>query len=275
MAKKYIILKVLNNNSLLVQDNNSETIIIGKGIGFKQKVGDIIYDTSLVEKEYHLISEEDSSNNLIIQNTAAIVDIVNKNVEGEISEHSFLSLTNHVRAMLIRVENDEIFPNPFHHETVTLYGESYKVSLDIADKVERAINIRLPEAEIDFLTLYIHSIVSSYDSHNTALRNAIISDVSDTIEIELNFDLDKSSAFYARFVTHLKFLIERLTKDEPLESVPMVENIASQFPEYMEVSAVIANIIEKHLDSKLSMDEHMYIALHIARLTLNNKKGER
>lgn len=276
MKSTYKIIKVLNNNSLLISDGKSETIIIGKGIGFKRQVGESVGKDILYEKEYHLLTDKDykvqsQEPKEIIQNTAVIIDIVGEKINQEIPEQSFKSLTNHVAAMLVRLENNEIFPNPFHHETLTLYKDSYEVALSVASEVAAQIQIILPESEIDFLALYIHGIVSSFDQKNISLRNAIISDVSETIERELEIKLDKSSVFYARFITHLKFLIERITREEKVESIPMVQSIAHQYPEYMQMSEVIVKVVEKHLQQTLTLDEHTYLALHLARLTMKDE----
>lgn len=279
MKVAYKIIKVLNNNSLLISNGENESIIIGKGIGFKQHVGAQVTTDILYDKEYHLLSDTDFQvqsevPKQIIQNTAHIIDIVGDNIQKEIPEKSFKSLANHVAAMLVRLEHNEIFPNPFHHETVTLYGESYQIALNVAKQIEQSIDLVLPESEVDFLALYIHAIISSFDQKHAMFRNALISDVGDTLENELNIKLNKSSVFYARFVTHLKFLIERITRDEKIDSIPIVSAIAEQYPDYMEMSEVIIRVIEKHLKQELTKDEHIYLALHLARLTMKQEDFE-
>lgn len=274
---KYQILRVLNNSSLLVTDGKSESIIVSKGIGYKKKPNDFLDSNIIIEKEYHLLSDTDYQTQSkvskeIIQNTAAIVDIVSDAVDCELSVSSIKALSNHVAAMLVRIENDEIFANPFHHETKTLYAEGYQIALVVAQKVKKTIGVQLPEAEIDFLTLYIHGIKSSFGKEGIVLRNAIISDISETVEDVLGFEIDKSSTLYARFITHIKFLIQRLLREEPIQSVPMIEEIAKQYPDYMVLSQKIAAVIEKHLKQKLSPDEHVYIALHLARLAVSKPK---
>ena len=47
------IYKLLNNNAVIVLDeNNREVILTGRGIAFKKKVGDLI-DQTQVEKNIH------------------------------------------------------------------------------------------------------------------------------------------------------------------------------------------------------------------------------
>ena len=277
MRLKYKIVKVLNNNSLMISNGAEEVIIVGKGIGFKRSVDEIITEDIIYEKEYLLLTDKDynfvsKSPKEIINNTGTIVDIVGLVVGKEIPEQSVRALTNHIAAMLVRFENDEIFPNPFHHATVTLYGDSYNIAEDVADRVFEEINLRIPEPEVDFLTLYINGILSATDKEDSIQINAIISEVSEALEYDLNINIDKSSVMYARLVTHLKFLIERILTSEMTINVPMTSVLREQFPEYMKMSEVIVEVIEKHLQIKLADDEHTFLALHLARLTMSDVK---
>ena len=106
------------------------------------------------------------------------------------------------------------------------------------------------------------------------IRDAIISEVSDIIEYDLNFKINKSSIAYARFITHLKLLFERLSRNEPIVEVSEIYSITDKFPKYMDMSSVVAKVFEKHLDKKLSTAEKAYIALHLARLTIKNESIE-
>lgn len=56
------IVSPINNNIALVRDENQrELIVTGKGIVFQKKKGDIIV-TSLVDKVFHLKTEESKEN---------------------------------------------------------------------------------------------------------------------------------------------------------------------------------------------------------------------
>lgn len=273
------ILKVLNNNSLLISDGVNESIIIGKGIGYKRSRKDSFSDTDLIEKEYHLITHEkyqveSKAPQKIIRDTANIVDIIVNHVKQEISEGSIRALTNHIAAMLVRLENDEIFFNPFHHETMALYGDSYNIAVEIGKMIAEKVEIKLPESEIDFLALYIYGISNEHNQAKIMARDAIISEVSDIIEYDLLFKINKSSIAYARFVTHLKLLFERLSRDEPVSEVSEIYSIAKEYPQYMEMSKLIADVFARHLNKKLSLVEQTYIALHLARLTMKDESLE-
>ena len=49
--------KVLNNNVIQALDNNVEYIVMGKGLGFQKKVGDLV-DKEKIEKTFVLENTE-------------------------------------------------------------------------------------------------------------------------------------------------------------------------------------------------------------------------
>ena len=52
----YRIEKVLNNNSILASKDNQEVIFLGKGIGFKKKVGELFQPDEQCQ-EYALVKK--------------------------------------------------------------------------------------------------------------------------------------------------------------------------------------------------------------------------
>ena len=56
-----IVVRLINNIALVRDENQRELIVTGKGIVFQKKKGDIIV-TSLVDKVFHLKTEESKEN---------------------------------------------------------------------------------------------------------------------------------------------------------------------------------------------------------------------
>ena len=65
----YQIIKVLNNNALLVQreDREAESILLGKGIGFGRRNGDVLLGKQEA-KEYTLEASDGRSSNIGTEN---------------------------------------------------------------------------------------------------------------------------------------------------------------------------------------------------------------
>lgn len=269
----YKIIKVLNNSSLLVEDAGRECILIGKGIGFKRKSLEYFPKDEVIEKQYYLFEETQNegypnTSQAIIKKTAYILRLITKEIDVEISDSASYALSNHLISMFIRIENEEIFKNPFHYETITLYKNSYDKAKKIGNLYEVKMDEKLPDSEIDFLTLYLHSLSHPEEANEANLLNAILSEINDSLEIE-GIHLDKQSLDYARFITHIKFVVKRFVQKSKLKESPVLEGISEQYPKYKELTRLVSNVIEKQLNTKLSKSEETYILLHIARLSLS------
>lgn len=48
------IIKILNNNTLIVNFENKEFVVIGKGIGFSKKIGDKIEEKLIEKNIFHM-----------------------------------------------------------------------------------------------------------------------------------------------------------------------------------------------------------------------------
>lgn len=269
--KPFKILHVLNNNSLLIGNGEEEMIIVGKGIGFKRNRYDVLPRDTFIEKQYHLIkndnyAQKSGNPRSIINHTASIVSLITALVEKEIKDKSLISLSNHIAAMLIRIENQENFINPFQNETKAMYAESFKKAENLSQKVKETLEIELPEAEIGFLTLYIHSIENDSQTQSVEQVNAVVYQINDILENKYPFCFDKESLLYTRFVVHIKFVVQRLLKNEELVHMGIMDTVFEKYEDFLPVAKDIEAVIEEALGSPLSKDELAYIILHIVRL---------
>ena len=68
------IAKILNNNVVItLNDHQEETVVMGRGIGFKKKAGDSI-DESLIEKINSSINHSDGVHTLNFSNNYIVYD---------------------------------------------------------------------------------------------------------------------------------------------------------------------------------------------------------
>lgn len=268
----YQIKEVLNNSSVLVDDHGREVILVGRGIGFQQKKGNLIECNDQNTKKYYAVSVfEDNLDNQHVSQAADIVAIISELIECDIEGQALASLTNHLIAMLIRIEQDSLFDNPFHNETKALYASSYHLSSIAAAKIKQQTSIELPEAEIGFIALHIHNLLNEHDVSYNEITNAIISEVSEVMASKYKMKLNKESLTYARFVVHIKFMIQRIIRKESLEDLEIVREIFDLYEEYLPIAQDIAFLIESELNDQLSDNELAYLMLYIARLYAEDK----
>ena len=160
----YQIQKVLNNNALLVQGENSKTesILLGKGIGFGKKNGDIL-ENFINVKEYQLarderrmgtIGTENGIESMYLEAADRIIEAAEQ-VFGSISPDILLPLADHI-AFAARREQQKIFvSNPFIPDIKILFGKEYAVALKAREIIKEFAGYEITDDEAGFIA-YIY-----------------------------------------------------------------------------------------------------------------------
>lgn len=270
----YEIKKIFNNNVILISQQGKEKIILQKGLGFGKKVGDIIPDNTPIEKVF-VIKEEDNSSKFnqllinvdkeIIGMCEEIIFMISNELKEELNEKIHISLTDHIAFTLKRLEkNDEII-NPFLVETETLYKKEFEIAEKAVRIIEKRTGINVPDGEIGFITLHIHSARKKGQISNTVKYAFLCNSIVEFIEDSLDIYIDRQSLDYARFLTHIRFAIERILNNNPIKN-ELLDTIKKQYKKSYKLAEEVAKIIEKELDIKVIEDEIGYISMHIEKL---------
>ncbi|MDF2632536.1 MAG: transcriptional antiterminator, BglG family [Caproiciproducens sp.] len=272
--ENYKVVKVFNNNVLLATLNGKEKILYGKGLGFGKAVNGIIPANTLIEKVY-TIENELSSNQFsqliayidseIVGLCEEVIYMIGQELNEELSENIHISLTDHIAFTLKRLkENDEIM-NPFLVETETLYKHEFEIARKAIRILETRLNIMIPDGEIGFITLHIHSARNHGKLSNTIKYTYLVSSMAEFIEDSLGIVIDRKSIDYARFVIHMRFAIERLQKGKPINN-ELLAVIKKQFTDSYKLSEQLAKLIEESLNVNVIDDEIAYLTVHVEKL---------
>ena len=115
-----IIDKILNNNVAVIRDeNNIEEIIMGRGIAFNKRVGDII-DEKKVDKVFKLSTQEMNAKfkellvNIPMEHVKLADQIINyaKTKLGKrLNENIYISLSDHLSTAIERCKNGVFIKN--------------------------------------------------------------------------------------------------------------------------------------------------------------------
>jgi transcriptional antiterminator len=269
----YTVIKTFNNNVLFVSQENNEKILFGKGIGFGKRTGDKI---PLSVKADKVFSIDDSSNthafNELVSRTDSkliglceeVICMISNELNEELNEKIHISLTDHITFTLKRLkENDEI-ENPFLVETETLYKREFQIAQKAVKMLESHLKVSIPDGEIGFITLHIHSARNKGKLSNT-LKYAFLSNtIVEFVEDNLNIEIDRQSLDYARFLTHIRFAVERILNDTPIKN-ELLNAIKEQYSDSYKLAQEVGRIIEKTIDVTVIDDEIAYLAVHIQK----------
>ena len=279
LSKDELVVKVFNNNIVLVNSENKEKILFAKGIGFGKKKGSIIPSGTEIAKVFSIEDQENINNfKYITRNIDSdflgvceegIYEISNQ-LNCELNERIHIGLIDHLFVAVERLKNDKEVENPFLVGTQTLYPKEYELAEMISNMVGEHCHIKFPEGEIGFITLHIHSAINDGKVSNTVKNTYLSNVIVEYVENELNIKINRKSLDYARFCTHIKFAIQRIMENTTVNN-ELAKVIKDTYKESYKISENICKVIEEELKLKVSEDEIAFLTIHIERFRISSK----
>lgn len=268
------VVKVLNNNGVLAikMENQTEVIMLGKGIGFGRKVNERFSDAKDA-KIYELIRETERGNSFsLIQKIDPIyLEIVGEIIQyaqkelGEIDENILLPLADHIAFAVKRIENDGVIVNPMTQDIKALFSEEYSVAEHGKNLIWDKIHLVLDEDEIGYIALHIHSARDKEKLSEVMEQTQLIHSCISKIEQEMKIALDPSTTAYNRLLSHMKYMLLRMKKGEKIE-LDMNAYVEHQYPVTYSFSKNICEEMSQKTKLSYTKEEIGYLAIHIERV---------
>lgn len=273
-----LIHKILNNNVVVILDqNNEEQIVMGRGIAFKKRVGDNI-DESIIDKIFMLKDQKVKNNftELIkdipmdyIEVAYEIMQYAKDNVGENIDENLIISLSDHIHTAVERyIEGIEI-KNVLLWDIKKFYKAEFEIGLKALDIIEQKLNVKLPEDEAGFIAMHVVNRIMNENIGNMYDITKIIQEILNIVKYYLGIKFDEDSVYFYRFVTHIKYFAQRLISGKTYESDnedSLFEIIKGRYQEPYKCVEKISEFIQKKYKYNLSDEEKLYLTIHIARI---------
>ena len=274
-----VIQKVINNNVISAYDvNQQEIVIMGKGIGFKAHTGELI-DESKIEKVFRIENEKLSRQfqelleNIPLEHMQLTSDIISyaiKNLNVQLNQNIYITLTDHINFAIQRQSQGIQLKNALLWETKRFYHQEYLMGKYAVDLLNEKLGTEFTEDEAGFIALHFVNAEYNTTINDTFEMTNMIQKILELVRLEMGIEFDEEYLHYERFITHLKFLVQRLyrhelLKDEEIEFARMMEN---KYPKEYECSKHIAEYIEKEYGSEIASEEIMFLAIHIKRVCM-------
>jgi len=273
----YRVVKVLNNNVCMAYDQNKvECILVGKGIGFGKKQGDLIKGES-IEKAFYVKSAEnkikfsdlmEKVRTDVIGISEEVIAMAEKIKGKKLNEHVHIALADHLAFAIERISMGIDIKNPFIAEIKVLYKEDFDIAKKALEMVKERLGIQLPEDEAGFIALHLHAAVENMGLSMTLKNTRLVSSLVLIIERNLLKEIDRDSLDYLRLVTHLRFAIDRVDKGMGVAN-ELLPTIKKKFKRAYKIAEEVAEEIQKELGKKVPEEEKGYLAIHIQRLLPN------
>lgn len=269
--------KIINNNVISTHDEDGrEVVVMGRGVGFKAREG-MMVDESKVEKIFRLESQTslDKFKELVvnlpmehIQVSAEIISYAKSVLNRPINPNVYITLTDHINFALERFKQRMMFSNPLIHEVKSFYHAEYLIGEYAIAMIRRDLGVRLPVDEAASIALHI--VNAEYDApmRDTIDITNLIQQVTEVVKEYFNIQMDEESLSYERFVTHLRFLAQRVFTGEHMESdnPDFQQMIAKMYPEEYACSEKVQALVRQKYGHRMTEEEAAYLALHIKRI---------
>lgn len=278
------IVKVLNNNAVLVVAPNRQKIVaIGKGLAFGKHPGDIIMlDDSHIKLYKHekeglirklsKLLEEIPIEHIKIANE--IISQARKHL-GYVDERIFLTLIDHLSFAIERHEQGIEFHDTLW-EIQSLYPREFEAARISTAIIKNRLNVELPESEVSFFAF--HFVNANADNLSKARDSMVlIQGVLDIINHEFNQTIEQSDPKYSRFMTHLKYFSGMILNSpndsksldvEPNSTgtIPLMDYMLMNLGPEKKVASKVEKFVKAQYNYDMSVDDKNYLILHLKQI---------
>lgn len=271
------ILKVINNNVVSAfNDRGKEVVVMGRGIGFKKTGGEEI-DDNLVEKIFSMPEESTNefeqllkdipyeyisvANKIIIEASAITGKRLNKNI--------YITLTDHLNFAITRAKENIVVTNALLWEIKRFYRTEFAVGSKALEIIHEELGVELPEDEAGFFALHVVNAEMDGNMNQVANMPDVISDIVNIVGYTFGYELNPEGRYYDRFITHLKFLFERIIHNEESGQPEDVLNdvVRASYPKSHRCAVRIKDYLKARMQYEIDDEELTYLTIHIERIT--------
>ena len=156
-----------------------------------KKPGELITKESNIEQKFIKIDDSEKANYVeILKNVEGeilavaeeIISLAEDILEEKLNSHIHVGLGDHISFAMKRMELGIDIVNPFLNEIQTLYPNEYIIAEKGSKLIKEKLNVALPESEIGFITLHIHSARVNEEVSQSLKYTRIVKEVMEYIQ---------------------------------------------------------------------------------------------
>ena len=268
-----VIKKINNNAAICLDDNNSELVAIGTGIGFPA-VPYELKDLSVVQRTYYDINSMyyELLNALpeeILEVSTKIVDAFRMRMDSSISSNLVFTLADHIHFAVERLNRNIKIDTLLKYDIPHFYEKEYEMGVEAVKMINRELKIRLPKEEAGNIALHlVNAGAVAGNEKSQGYVDSVIYDIREIISKEFNIYIDKDTFNFSRFVSHIQYMLKREEKGAPVssENYKLFVSVRDEYPKTYQCVLKFKENLNNELACNLNEEELLYLILHINRL---------
>lgn len=271
-----IVVKNINNNVALCLDSKGqEVVVFGKGVGFLKPPSEV--PLSKIQRTFYDLNHKflpllDDIPLDVIDFTSRQVARIRGKLPYETNANLIMTLADHLAFAMTRAKRGIYTPMPSIYEMEQNYPVEVEIGRQIVSAMEQEFHIKLPKGEVQGVAM--HFINASLGSPSSGQLTAeeeyetILERMTQIVEHALQVTIRRDTFNYARFATHVQYLLKRVQAESSIDS-DNLQVYASIRDEYKDVSACVDQIheyLQRNWSIDLSEEEKLYLIMHINRV---------
>jgi len=271
------IIRILNNNVVSsLDEKNSEIVVMGKGIGFQKKNGDEIEETK-IEKIFRMPHNNASQFERLVEEMPyeqvkvadEIIAYAKDMLGKKLNKNIYITLTDHLNFALERKVQGITFQNALLWEIERFYNMEFQIGCKAVEIIKERLGVELTKDEAGFFALHIvNAEMDISDMHHAMEMPGIIKDILNIVKYTFAIEIDENTLSYERFITHLKFYVQRVVTNQcyPSDDEDFIKSQINKFPEAYGCAVRIKEYMQKKMQYDTGEEELMYLTMHISRI---------
>lgn len=276
------ILKIINNNVVsAIDDKKNEHILMGKGIGFQKKAGDLV-NLKQTEKRFSLEKQEESGGidrlfeqipTEYMQVASDFMAYVGNQFRISIDYGIYITVAYHIYEACKRAKQGNFIKNELLLDTMNTYPKEYALARKALTMVEEQLKVSLPRDEAGFIAIHLVNLRLHGERKEDKIRE-FTDRVLQIIE-ETGVTLDAMTPTYERFLNHLHYLGRRLFEEHGFDvsgEDEFYRQVAHKYEKAWKCTAKILDYIRDEIGIEMPDDEIMYLTIYVQRILMDKEK---
>lgn len=194
------------------------------------------------------------------------------NLGKQLSQNIYITLTDHICYAIERKKTGLEYKNEMLWEIKNFYPTEYAQGLQATAIIKDRLGVQLSEDEAGFIALHIVNAELETGMSEMVNITKMIQGIIEIIESHYHCVLDQNSLDYGRFITHLKFLGQRIFKNETIQekdsdfTQTLQKLIQEQYPKDFLCAKRIQSYVKGEFGHLLSNEEMFFLMTHLGRL---------
>lgn len=270
-----IVKRINHNAALLVNDKGTELVGIGKGIGFPGSSDEV--PLSKIERTFYGVDPRylpllDEIDPKVMEFASQIADVARSSISRELSANLPFTLADHISFAIKRTKEHMYVKMPLSCDVQQCYPVEYKIAQLAVAGIERDFGISMPRGECSGIALCIANSVlassSKAKSNDVRKEERLIERLTTTVEKTMGVAIDRDGFDFARYETHVRYLLERVRSNQPLDTdnAALYRPLCEDYPQTAACVDALASLIEQAYGSRVCAEEKVYLMLHVNRI---------